>query len=134
MTDQVLFDELTTLTCDMIAIPSTADQPAQLQAVIDYAERYAQAIPGVHIQRFEWAGKPSLVVTLRDTKAPALMLNAHLDVVPGRPERRRLAGTSTTPPADRINRIRTVRSRHAFRIWVRTRFPSRRRTRTLSCS
>jgi len=86
VTDQVLRDELTTLTSDLIAIPSTADQPAQLQAVIDYAERYAQAIPGVHTQRFEWDGKPSLVVTLRDTKSPAVMLNAHLDVVPARPE------------------------------------------------
>ena len=86
MSDQALHSELVQLTCDLIAIPSTADQPAQLQAVIDYAERYAQAIPGVRIQRFEWAGKPSLVVTLRDTKSPAVMLNAHLDVVPGRPE------------------------------------------------
>src|SRR5258707_10351096 len=86
VSDQALRDELVQLTNELIAIPSTADQPEQLQAVIDYAERYAQAIPGVHIQRFEWAGKPSLVVTLRDTKSPAVMLNAHLDVVPARPE------------------------------------------------
>ncbi len=86
MTDQGLLSELTKLTCDLIAIPSTAEQPEQLQAVIDYAECYAQAIPGVHIQRFEWAGKPSLVVTLRDTTSPAVMLNAHLDVVPARLE------------------------------------------------
>lgn len=86
MSDRPLRDELVQLTNALIAIPSTAEQSAQLQAVIDYAERYAQAIAGVHIQRFEWAGKPSLVVTLRDTKSPAFMLNAHLDVVPGRPE------------------------------------------------
>src|SRR6476659_403495 len=84
--DQTLRDDIIQLTCDLIASPSTAEQPAQLQVVIDYAERYAQAIPGVHTQRFEWGGKPSLVATLRDTKSPALMLNAHLDVVPGRPE------------------------------------------------
>jgi len=65
VSDQALHSELVQLTCDLIAIPSTADQPAQLQAVIDYAERYAQAIPGVRIQRFEWAGKPSLVLGLR---------------------------------------------------------------------
>jgi succinyl-diaminopimelate desuccinylase len=86
VSDLPLRDELVQLTCELIAIPSIAEQPEQLQAVIDYAERYARAIPGVHIQRFEWAGKPSLVVTLRDTKSPAVMLNAHLDVVPGRPE------------------------------------------------
>jgi succinyl-diaminopimelate desuccinylase len=84
--DHSLRDELTQLTCELIAIPSIAEQPEQLQAVIDYAERYAQGVPGVYSQRYEWAGKPSLVVTLRDTRAPAVMLNAHLDVVPGRAE------------------------------------------------
>src|SRR5689334_7262547 len=86
VTDQGLRDELATLTCDLIAIPSVAEQPAQLGAVIDYAERYARAIPGVRVKRFEWAGKPSLVATLRDTTSPAFMLNAHLDVVPARTE------------------------------------------------
>src|SRR5689334_22874644 len=86
MSETTLRDELIALTSDLIAIPSIAEQPAQLQAVIDYAERYARAIPGVHTQRFEWDAKPCLVVTLRDTKSPAVMLNAHLDVVPGRPE------------------------------------------------
>ncbi len=84
--DRALLDDLTTLTCDLVAIPSVADRPDQLQAVIDYAERYARDIPGLHIHRTDSAGKPSMVVTLRDTRAPAVMLNAHLDVVPARPE------------------------------------------------
>ena len=84
--DRALLDDLTTLTCDLVAIPSVADRPDQLQAVIDYAELYARDIPGLHIHRTDSAGKPSLVVTLRDTRAPAVMLNAHLDVVPARPE------------------------------------------------
>jgi succinyl-diaminopimelate desuccinylase len=54
--------------------------------VIDYAERYARAVPDVRIHHAEEAGKPSLVATLRDTRSPALMLNAHLDVVPARSE------------------------------------------------
>src|SRR5262245_24580762 len=86
MTDQTLLAELTALTCELSAIPSIAEQPDQLQAVIDYAERYARGVPGVYIHRAEWAGKPNLVVTLRDTRAPAVLLNAHLDVVPARPE------------------------------------------------
>src|SRR4051794_15708299 len=86
MSDSSLLDELTALTCDLVAIPSTDDRLDQLQAAIDYAERYARAVRGVHIQRFESGGKPSLVVTLRETRAPALMLNAHLDVVPARVE------------------------------------------------
>ncbi|HET9224948.1 MAG TPA: M20/M25/M40 family metallo-hydrolase [Roseiflexaceae bacterium] len=86
MTDQSLLNELTALTCDLIAIPSIAEQPDQLQAAIDYAERYARAVPGAYVHRGESAGKPNLVVTLRDTHAPAVLLNAHLDVVPARPE------------------------------------------------
>jgi succinyl-diaminopimelate desuccinylase len=86
MSDISLRDELISLTGELIAIPSTADQPDQLQAVIDYAERYARAVPGVAVHRAESQGKPSLIVTLRETHAPAVMLNAHLDVVPARPE------------------------------------------------
>lgn len=86
MTDQTLREDLIRLTCELIAIPSTADRPEQLQAAIDYAEQYARAVPGAHIHRTESDGKPSLIVTLRDTRRPALMLNAHLDVVAARPE------------------------------------------------
>jgi succinyl-diaminopimelate desuccinylase len=91
VTHTTLRDELIALTSDLIAIPSVAERPDQLQAVIDYAERYARAAPGVHVERAEEAGKPSLIVTLRDTRAPAFMLNAHLDVVPARDEQFRVA-------------------------------------------
>jgi succinyl-diaminopimelate desuccinylase len=86
MTDRALLDQLTALTCDLVAIPSIAERPDQLQAAIDYAERYARAVPGVRVHRGEWAGKPNLVATLSDTRAPAVLFNAHLDVVPARPE------------------------------------------------
>ncbi|HWQ16056.1 MAG TPA: M20/M25/M40 family metallo-hydrolase [Roseiflexaceae bacterium] len=81
-----LRDELVAVTCDLIAIPSTADRPEALAAAIDYAERYARAVPGLHVRRLESQGKPSLVATLHDTRAPEVFLNAHLDVVPARPE------------------------------------------------
>src|SRR6266496_4357883 len=81
-----LRDEIVALTCELIAIPSTADRPDQLQAAIDYAERYARALPGVYIHRAESDAKPSLIVSLRDTRSPAVMLNAHLDVVAARPD------------------------------------------------
>ena len=86
MSDQAILDEIVALTCDLIAIPSTADRPDQLRAAIDYAERYARTVPGVRFQRAEAEGKPSLVVTLRETQTPAVLLNAHLDVVPARAE------------------------------------------------
>ncbi|HEU5012727.1 MAG TPA: M20/M25/M40 family metallo-hydrolase [Roseiflexaceae bacterium] len=86
MSDQTLRDELTALTCDLVAIPSIDTRPDALRAVIDYAEQYARAIDGLHITAGEQAGKPYLIATLHDTRAPDLMLNAHLDVVPGRAE------------------------------------------------
>lgn len=81
-----LREDLVSLTCDLMKIPSIAEQPAELQAAIDYAERYARAVPGLFVHRGEHGGKPYLIVTLRETRTPRLMLNAHLDVVPGRPE------------------------------------------------
>jgi len=86
VTDPSLRDDLVRLTCELVAIPSTADRPEQLHAVIDYAERYARGLPGVHIHRAESDAKPSLIVSLRDTRSPAVMLNAHLDVVAARLE------------------------------------------------
>src|SRR5690349_14322743 len=84
--DTSLRDDLISLTSDLIAISSTADRPEQLQAVVDYVERYVRALGGVYLHRAESQAKPSLVVTLRQTRAPAVMLNAHLDVVPARTE------------------------------------------------
>lgn len=86
MTSDSLRRELIELTCDLIAFPSTADRPADLVAVVDYVERYARAIDGLIVQRFNIQDKPSLMVTLRNTTTPALMLNGHLDVVAARPQ------------------------------------------------
>jgi succinyl-diaminopimelate desuccinylase len=79
-------DELTQLTCDLVRFTSTADQPDQLEAVIDYVAAYIGDIPGIFVERSSAAGKPALTVTLHETRSPKLMLNGHLDVVVGRPE------------------------------------------------
>lgn len=81
----VLRDELVALTCDLVRFESVADRPEQLEAVIDYAAAYLAGVPGLFVERSAAAGKPALVVTLRDTREPALMLNGHLDVVVGLP-------------------------------------------------
>lgn len=83
MTNQALLDELTAMTCDLVAMPSTADKPDQLRATIDYAEGYMRDIPGLYLHRGEYKEKPYLIATLHQTKTPTIMLNAHLDVVPG---------------------------------------------------
>ncbi len=81
-----LRDELVRVTCELCEIPSVAERPDDLRAAIDYAERFIRAIPGVFVDRGEHGGKPYVIATLRETKTPRIMLNAHLDVVPGRPE------------------------------------------------
>ena len=61
----------------LVAIPSVADRPDQLQAVIDYAERYARDISGLHIHRTDSAGKPSMSSAGRAASARPLVAMAH---------------------------------------------------------
>ena len=77
--------EVTALTSDLVRFASTADRPDQLRAACDYVAAYAEAKPGLHIHRVECNGVPSVVVTLRDTRTPAIFLNGHIDVVPANP-------------------------------------------------
>jgi len=86
MNDASLQRDLTGLTCDLIAFPSTADHPDALTATINYVEQYARSAGNLVVHRFEIEQKPSLVVTLCDTQMPALILNGHLDVVAARAE------------------------------------------------
>jgi succinyl-diaminopimelate desuccinylase len=83
---QHLHDELVQLTCELVAIESIDSRPDQLHAVIDYAEAFIKSVPNVSLERLTWNDKPNLVVSLRGNKTPKVVLNAHLDVVPGRPE------------------------------------------------
>lgn len=82
----MLRDEVVALTTDLIRFPSTADRPDQLQAAIDYIARYLDTVSGLFLYRSESNGKPALVVTLHETRTPALFLNGHVDVVIARPE------------------------------------------------
>ena len=79
-------DELVRLATDLIAIPSVSDYPGSRAAVIDYVEAFCSTLPGVHTQRHASGGTPSLVAAFDAERHKALVLNAHLDVVPGRPE------------------------------------------------
>ncbi len=80
-----LRDELVTLTCDLMRFESVAERPDQLEAVISYVTAYLADLPDLALERSAVGGKHALVVALRPTRTPALMLNGHLDVVVGRP-------------------------------------------------
>ncbi|GAA1620759.1 M20 family metallopeptidase [Catellatospora bangladeshensis] len=72
---------------DLIAVPSTADRPAELHRALDLV--LGVVGPGFTVERFESGGKPSaLLYRPVDGPRPAfpVILNGHLDVVPGTPE------------------------------------------------
>ncbi|GAA4951601.1 M20 family metallopeptidase [Actinoplanes utahensis] len=70
---------------ELIAIRSTADRPDELRRAL--ALLLTVVGPGVGVRRFESRGKPSVLVTVpgREDETPRVVLNAHLDVVPGEP-------------------------------------------------
>ncbi len=69
----------------LLAIPSTADRPEELQRALDYVLELVG--PGFGVTRFESGGRPSALVYAGRTWAAGdvpfrFILNAHLDVVP----------------------------------------------------
>jgi succinyl-diaminopimelate desuccinylase len=75
---------------DLLAMPSTADRPDELRRALEFVIGFVG--PGFRVDRFESAGKTSALVyraTGPDGAPPPrfrVILNGHLDVVPGDPE------------------------------------------------
>jgi succinyl-diaminopimelate desuccinylase len=67
---------------ELIGIRSTADRPDELRRALDMVLGLVGS--GFQVRRFESRGKPSAFVT-PDGREPRVILNAHLDVVPGEP-------------------------------------------------
>jgi len=67
--------------CELLAIPSTSEQPGELRRALDYVLDFVG--PGFTVERFESGGKPSaLVYPGPGGQRFRVILNAHLDVVP----------------------------------------------------
>lgn len=77
----------------LVAIESTANNPAELHAAYGYLrELVLSELPDITIEEFDQNGKPSLLA-YRGGQRPDkfhIILNAHLDVVPGKPEQFRM--------------------------------------------
>ncbi len=70
---------------ELLAMPSTADRPAELHRVLDFVLDFIG--PGFTVERFESGGKPSALVYAGDRRPSfRIMLNGHLDVVPAAAE------------------------------------------------
>src|SRR5271167_2319981 len=73
--------------CELLAMPSTSDRPAELERALDFVLAFVSApgpAPALTVERFESNGKPSALV-YHGSPRPSrfrVVLNAHLDVVP----------------------------------------------------
>lgn len=70
----------------IVAIPSTADNPAALHQALELIAERLEATPGICIERFEQNGKPSLLAYAgkERPKTFGILLNGHVDVVPAK--------------------------------------------------
>jgi succinyl-diaminopimelate desuccinylase len=74
-----------TAASELLAVPSTAERPEQLRRALDFVLDFVG--PGFTVERFESNGKPSALLYRGPLRTDfRIILNAHLDVVPGRPE------------------------------------------------
>lgn len=82
-------NQLVELTKRLVAIESTASNPAGLRAALNcVVQTLRESGQDITIEKFERNGKPSFLA-YRKGKRPEkfdVLLNAHLDVVPGEPE------------------------------------------------
>jgi succinyl-diaminopimelate desuccinylase len=78
-------EEATRITSDLIKIPSVRDDKHARKTIIEYVRSYFKD-SGVYIKEFEHNDVYSIIVTLKREKNPSLLLNGHLDVVPGNAE------------------------------------------------
>jgi succinyl-diaminopimelate desuccinylase len=75
--------ELTELLAKLVAMPTVSADLVAACKCADFAEAYLTE-RGMHVARLESNGFPGLVATSQPTKQPKVLLQAHLDVVPGR--------------------------------------------------
>ncbi|HUB93986.1 MAG TPA: M20/M25/M40 family metallo-hydrolase [Verrucomicrobiae bacterium] len=74
---------------DLLAIESTADNPAGLRGAYAYMREMLRASGSdIVIEEFESNGKPSLLAYSGESRPKKfhVILNGHLDVIPGKPE------------------------------------------------
>jgi succinyl-diaminopimelate desuccinylase len=80
--------EIIELTKQLVAIPSTSDNPAALHDAVNFVTRIVARHPNITIEGFERNGKPSFLAYRGNVRPSTfdILLNAHVDVVPGQPD------------------------------------------------
>lgn len=78
----VMAQDLTALLTELVAFKTVSGELPAAYACTEYLENFLMQ-RGMHVQRHLSNELPSLVATARQTKSPKVLLQAHLDVVPG---------------------------------------------------
>ena len=81
-------DAFLAVAVELLAVPSTAERPEQLRRAVESVVDFVG--PGFSVERFESNGKPSALVYAEGYRGATrpdfrVILNGHLDVVPGEP-------------------------------------------------
>jgi succinyl-diaminopimelate desuccinylase len=84
----VELDAFLTVAVELLAVPSTADRPEELRRAVESVVDFVG--PGFSVERFESNTKPSALIYAGDRGSTRqtfrVILNGHLDVVPGESE------------------------------------------------
>lgn len=80
-----MIDQILKLAKQLISIPSTKNSPKEIKKALNVA---LEELEGFTVERFESNGSPSALIYAGKTRPKKfkIILNGHLDVVPGRPE------------------------------------------------
>jgi succinyl-diaminopimelate desuccinylase len=79
---EALRKRLIELTRDLILIPSARERPEEIERCMEFVIHHAELPQAVTVRRFREHGVPSTVFLPHGIATPAVMLLAHLDVVP----------------------------------------------------
>jgi len=79
--DENLRSRLTSLTRDLILIPSTASRAHERKRCFEFLRHHLDAVPSVRLDFYERNGHQSLVVRPDGIDAPDVLLCGHLDVI-----------------------------------------------------
>jgi succinyl-diaminopimelate desuccinylase len=79
---EALSKRLIELTRDLVLIPSTRERPDEVARCMEFVVQHLELPDAITVRRFEEGGVPATVFLPHGIAAPAVMLLAHLDVVP----------------------------------------------------
>lgn len=79
--DETLRSRLTSLTRDLVLIPSTESRPKERKRCFEFLEHHLDATQGVRLDSYHQSGHQSLVIRPRDQPSPEILLCGHLDVI-----------------------------------------------------